>query len=134
MKNLLTAIACLGAALLCGCVEREMTITSEPAGALVFVSDREMGRTPVTFPFTWYGDYDIILRRDGHETLKTDAPINPPWFEVPPLDLLSHVAPWTYRDKRFLHYKLQELQPISDKELIKRADKMRKRNLAPAAP
>ena len=28
---------------LAGCVEREMTITSEPSGALVFISDQEVG-------------------------------------------------------------------------------------------
>jgi len=129
MWNRAIAIACLGAALVSGCVEREMTITSEPEGALVFVSDREMGRTPVTFPFTWYGDYDIILRRQGHQTLKTHAAINAPWYEVAPLDLLSHIAPWTYRDQRFLHYKLEELQLPSDKQLIQKAEDMRKRNL-----
>ena len=40
-----------------GCVEREMTLTTDPPGALVYVSDKEIGRTPVTQPFLWYGDY-----------------------------------------------------------------------------
>jgi len=120
-------IACVGAALMCGCVEREMTITSEPEGALVFVSDREIGRTPVTLPFTWYGDYDIILRRDGCETLKTHAEINAPWYEVPPLDLFSHMAPWTYRDQRYLRYSLIQRKEPSDEDLIKKADALKKR-------
>ena len=118
-------MALLGVAAVGGCVERELSITSEPEGALVFVSDREVGRTPLTLPFTWYGDYDIILRHGGHETLKTHAEINPPWYELPPLDLLSHVVPWTYHDRRYLHYELDELKPVSDEELIKRADAMR---------
>ena len=132
MKKPLTAIACLGAALVSGCVEREMTITSEPEGALVFVSDREMGRTPVTFSFTWYGDYDIMLRREEHKTLNTHAAINPPWYEVAPLDLLSHIAPWTYHDRRFLNYKLEKLELPSDEELMKKADEMRQRTIGPA--
>jgi len=133
MKPLSMTMACLVGVLLGGCVEREMAITSEPEGALVLVSDREMGRTPVTFAFTWYGDYDIILRdKEGYKTLKTHAAINPPWYEVPPLDLLSHIAPWTYRDKRFLHYKLEKLEPVSDEELIKKADEMRRRTVEPA--
>jgi hypothetical protein len=134
MKGRWIAIACLGAVLAGGCVERELTITSEPSGALVFVSDREVGRTPLTLPFTWYGDYDVIVRCDGHQTLKTHAEINPPWYEVPPLDLFSHVAPWTYRDERFLHYRLEKLQLPSDEQLIEKADEMRTRNLAPAGP
>ena len=113
-----------------GCVEREMKITSEPEGALVVVSDREVGRTPVTMSFTWYGDYDIALSREGYQTLRTHAEINPPWYEVPPLDLLSYLAPWTYRDHRFLHYRLEKEKPLSDTELVRQAEEMRRRTLA----
>lgn len=118
--------ACLG-----GCVEREMTITSEPSGALVYVSDREVGRTPVSLPFTWYGDYDIILRRAGYKTLKTHANITPPIYEIPPLDLLSALAPWTYHDRRYLHYKLTRLGPLDEEALLRRAEQMRRRTVEP---
>jgi hypothetical protein len=116
---------------LAGCVERELKITSEPSGALVEVSGVTVGRTPVTIPFTWYGDYDIALRREGYQTCKTHADINPPWYEVPPLDLFSAVAPWTYHDQRYLHYKLQPQQPSSDAQLIERAEQMRRENIEP---
>jgi hypothetical protein len=119
--------------LVCGCVEREMTITSEPVGALVYVSDVEVGRTPVTMPFTWYGDYEVILRRDGYETLKTHANINAPFYEIPPLDLFSQIAPWTYHDRRYLHFEMQELVLPSDEELVRRADALREENLKPVA-
>ena len=128
MKSVLTILIVVAAGV-AGCVEREMTITSEPAGALVYVSDVEVGRTPVTFPFTWYGDYDIILRKDGFETLKTNAQITPPWYEIPPGDLLSELAPWTYRDERFLHYDLSTYQPLGQDELLDRAEQMRLYNL-----
>ena len=121
------AIAAVGLGMLGGCVEREMKITTEPAGALVYVSDREVGRTPLTLPFTWYGDYDVQVRMDGYKTLSTHAEISPPWYEVPPLDLFSHIAPWTYRDERFLHYKLEKQPEVSDDDLIKQAEEMRKR-------
>lgn len=116
---------------LAGCVERKMQITSEPDGALVYVSDVEVGRTPVTLPFTWYGDYDVILRRDGYETLKTHADINAPWYELPPLDLFSALAPWTYHDERYLHYELEKLDPPSEEELIERAERLGERNAEP---
>lgn len=127
-------IAWLAAAALCGCVEREITITSEPEGALVLLSDREVGRTPVTVPFTWYGDYDVIVRHEGYQTLKTHAEIAPPWYEVPPLDLFSHMAPWTYRDRRYLTYKLEKLALPDDGTLIKQAEEMRKETLSPPPP
>jgi len=94
---------------------------------LVSVSDREVGRTPLTLPFTWYGDYDVQVRMDGYQTLQTHAEISPPWYEVPPLDLFSHMAPWTYHDKRFLHYKLEKQPEVSDEELIKQAEEMKLR-------
>ncbi len=121
-------------AALAGCVERELAITSEPPGALVYVSDVEVGRTPVAFPFTWYGDYDVIVRLDGHETIKTHANIAPPAYEVPPLDLLSALAPWTYHDHRYLHYQLKPLEVPKGDELIRRARQMREVNLEPAEP
>ncbi len=115
-----------------GCLEREMTITSQPAGALVYVSDVEVGRTPVTIPFTWYGDYDVRLRLEGYETLATHAEIYPPIQEVPPFDLLCELAPWTIRDERFIHYELSRAVSPTDDELIERASRMREKNLQPA--
>jgi hypothetical protein len=110
-----------------GCVDREMTITTNPPGARVFVSDVEVGTTPVTIPFTWYGDYDIQIRRDGYSTLKTHAMIGMPVYEIPPIDLLSELAPWTYRDLRYLHYELQKAVEPTDQELLDGADSLNKR-------
>jgi len=114
-----------------GCLEREMHITSEPEGALVIVSDVEKGRTPLTLPFTWYGDYDIMLRRDGYETLIAHAKLTPPAREVVPLDLFAEIVPWTYRDRRYLHFKMEKLTPISDAALLEKADKLRGRTIQP---
>lgn len=119
---MLAAIAALATD---GCVERELTITSQPPGALVYIGDREVGRTPLTTPFTWYGDYDVILRSEGYETLKTHANINMPWYEVPPLDFFSEIAPWQYKDRRYLHFTLEKSVPASDEELINRAGQLR---------
>ncbi|MGC9454969.1 MAG: PEGA domain-containing protein [Phycisphaerae bacterium] len=131
MKPLAYCISLVAVGLLLGCVERELTITSQPEDALVYVSDEEVGRTPVTIPFTWYGDYDIILRKDGYETLDTHAEIDMPWYEVPPIDLLSAVAPWTYHDRRYLHYELEPLTLPGDEELLDEAEQMRQRTIEP---
>ena len=52
-----------------GCVERVITVTSRPAGAIVWLNDQEVGATPVTVPFTWYGTYDVVLRMNGYEPI-----------------------------------------------------------------
>ncbi len=122
---------CLLALLLAGCVERTLTVTSEPAGALVYVSSVEVGRTPVTLPFTWYGDYEIILRpqaaelQAGYRTLKTHYNVIPPLYDVPPLDLLSELAPWTYQVRRGVHFTLPKRVEPLDAELMERAEQLR---------
>jgi len=122
-----TVLALIAAVALGGCVERQIKITTEPAGALVKLSDREVGRTPVTVPFTWYGDYDVQISLDGYQSVRTHAEISPPWYEVPPLDLFSHMAPWTYHDNRFLHYELEKRPEVTDEQLIEQAKDMRAR-------
>lgn len=59
--TLLLAIA----ALLTGCVERLITVHSTPAGALVYLNDEEVGRTPVSVPFKYYGTYDVRIEHEG---------------------------------------------------------------------
>ncbi len=134
MKTHLLLLTIFVAILTPGCVEREMSITSQPPGAMVLISDVEVGRTPVTIPFTWYGDYDIILRRDGYKTLKTHAKITMPIYEVPPLDLLSAIAPWTYHDSRYLHFEMEPFVKSSDDELIERAEQMELRTAEDVGP
>lgn len=130
MRNVLILTTLLAATCLSGCIERKLTITSEPAGALVIISDKEIGRTPVTTTWTWHGEYDIILRypEKGYETLNESAKLSMRWYEIPPIDLLSYMAPWTYKDHRYLHYNLQKLELPSDDELIRRAKEMERRN------
>lgn len=130
MKTLIVAIA-LTLTIAAGCVEQKMTITSDPPGALVRVSDIEVGRTPVTIPFANIGDYAITLRLEGYQTLKTHANIKPTAYEVIPLDLFAELLPCTFRDQRFLHFKLEKLVLPEDSDLVRRAQQLRKENLQP---
>jgi hypothetical protein len=130
MKRTMISIA-VAAGILGGCVEREMTLTTNPPGALVYVSEKEIGRTPVTLPFLWYGDYEIVIRRDGFQTLYTHADLCPPIYETFPLDLLSTIVPWTFHDRRYLHFTLAPSQMATDEELIRRAASLRRVNNQP---
>jgi len=115
-----------------GCVERELTITSEPAGALVYFADEEIGRTPMTVPFTWYGDYEVILRLEGHQTLATHTNITPPIYDIWPWDLVSQaMVPWTYHYRVERHYELAPLVLPPDDALRRHADQLRTRAFQP---
>lgn len=94
------AIGMLGA----GCVRRQMTITSQPEGALVYLNGQEAGRTPLTRDFVWYGVYDVQLRKEGHETLKTRQKVIAPWWQWPPFDLVAELFP--AKDARTFAYTL----------------------------
>ncbi len=96
-----------------GCVERRLLITSEPAGALVFLNDEEVGRTPLEVPFTWYGTYDVRLEREGHQTLQTQQTAEQPWWETPGPDLFAEAVP----DKRVeiaWHLEMNKAEPASE--------------------
>ena len=119
-----------GALLACtGCVERTMKIDSDPQGARVFVNDEEVGVTPVKLSFLWYGDYDIILRKDGYQTLKTHHRIDAPWYQYPPIDLVSEclIATTVHDDHVLPIYALTANDPPAGKDLVERALELRSR-------
>ena len=91
---LLLCVLCVGLLLPGGgCVQRTITITSQPEGALVHLNDEEIGRTPVTVPFTFYGIYDVRLEADGHQPMWTQQKAVAPWWELPGVDLMAEAVP-----------------------------------------
>ncbi|TFG50593.1 MAG: PEGA domain-containing protein, partial [Candidatus Brocadiia bacterium] len=78
---IITAAVLASTAFICGCVERQLTIKTEPAGGLVLLNDEEIGESPVAVSFEWYGDYDIKIYKDGYETLKTHRLLKAPWYD-----------------------------------------------------
>ena len=96
--TLLAATVCLAQT---GCVRRRMTIRSNPPGALAFVDDQEIGLTPVSTDFTYYGPRKFQLFKDGFETVTAKQRIPTPWYELPPLDFFAeNVWPFEVRDER----------------------------------
>ena len=110
------------------CVERTMKIDSDPQGARVFLNDEEVGVTPAKLSFLWYGDYDVILRKDGFETLKTHYRLDPPWYQYPPFDLIAEcLIPATIRDAHVLpSYALKPMAFPSIEEIVERAGEARR--------
>ena len=108
-----------------GCVQRTLTVRSDPPGALVYMNDQEIGRTPVTRNIIWYGTYDVELRMPGYASVKTTAPVIAPWWQWVPLDLLAEALP--LEDHHDLHY---TLRPPNDQEieadlLVRRGEDLR---------
>lgn len=121
------------APMLTGCVRRTMTITTEPPNALVYLNDQEIGRTELSTDFLWYGDYDIVIRKEGFQTLTTNWKVKPPWYQIPPLDLFFEaIWPGRIHDQRAKHFVLEPAQPPTAEELANRALETRESAVNPA--
>ncbi len=108
-----------------GCVERRMTIRSEPPQAVVYLEGAETGLTPCTVEFVHYGTREISLQKQGYETKKVYQKITPPWYQIFPLDMFFEMLwPFKMTDQRAFTYKLEPVKPVDEKELLSRAEKM----------
>jgi hypothetical protein len=109
-----------------GCVERRLTINTEPAGALVWLNDEEIGASPVTVEFNWYGDYKVRVSKEGYETLNTHRKLEAPLHDGFPIDFFAEVI-WPGRivDEYEWSFRLQEYQPPQHAELIDAAQQMK---------
>jgi len=103
-----------------------MTIRSNPPGAVVFVDDQEIGRTPVSSDFTYYGTRKLQLIKDGYETLTVKQTFPPPWYEIPPLDFISeNFWPSELRNEHLVDFQLQPQQILPTDQLMERAEGLR---------
>ena len=115
-----------------GCVRRTLTITTEPPHALVFLNDQEIGRSRVTTGFLWYGNYDVVIRKEGYETLQTHCEVNPPWYQVIPFDFFAEVLwPGQLHDQQSRHFVLEPRVLPAPEEVVERALETRRRALDP---
>jgi len=121
----LSAIGLIGGLLLGGCVERRLTINTEPQGAIVVLNDEEIGTSPVTVNFQWYGDYNIRISKEGYETLKTHRRLKGPWYDYFPFDFFAGVL----NPKRIVNsyewtFNLAGQKQPAREDLIKNAEKL----------
>lgn len=120
---LLTVCAVIMAA---GCVQRRMTIRSNPPGALVYVDDYQLGTTPVSHDFVYYGTRKIRLVKDGYETLTVRQPFPVPWYEIFPLDFVTeNLIPWEIRDERVVELAMQPAASTPPELVVSRAEQVR---------
>lgn len=117
-----------------GCVHRRMTIRTNPPGAVAYVDDYEIGTTPVSTDFVYYGTRKIRLVKDGCETMTVMQRVRPPWYQVPPLDFVTeNLVPCKIRDHRTLDYTLNPQMVVPTEQLLQRAEGLRARSQASAA-
>jgi hypothetical protein len=116
-------------------VRRRLTITSNPPGAVVFVDDREIGITPVSTPFTYYGTRKIQLVMEGFETLTVKRTFSPPWYQWPVVDFISeNMIRRELRDERVVDFRMVPQRIVPSDQLLLRAQRLRDRSRQGVVP
>ena len=115
------------AASLPGCVHRRLTVNSNPPGARVLLDGEEVGETPTSVDFTHYGTHEVVLQKDGYDTLKTMQTVPAPWYQIPPIDFFSdNLLPFQLTNRHEFNYQLQSSPTVpSTQGLRDRANSLR---------
>jgi len=122
-----TVVSLIVVTILGGCVERKLTINTEPQEALVVLNDEEIGSSPVTVSFEWYGDYNVRISKEGFETLKTHRKLEWPWYDKFPFDFFAQILnPKRIVDSYEWTFELAPKKGISREELIQNAEELKK--------
>lgn len=117
-----------------GCVERRMTVRTNPPGAQLYVDDYEIGTTPCSVDFTYYGTRKIRLVKDGYETAVIKQPIPAPWYQYVPFDFITeNLVPGHIRDERVVTYQMQPAPQVPQDQLLQRAEALRQNTRVAAA-
>lgn len=128
------ALAALLLALLApapGCVERRLEVKTDPPDAVVTVDGRELARAtpggPAVLAYEHYGIRSVVVRREGMKAQDRLVTLDPPWWQVFPLDFVTDVlVPWKIEDVREESF---VLRPREDLETSDGGDEGRRRLL-----
>lgn len=125
-RTRLIAIAALCSLAAAGCVERQMTLVTDPPGAGAYYNGSYVGETPVTFHFTYYQAPDLKFEKDGYATLRAAPSVKTPFYQRFPLDFFAEIAPFTLRDRQSMSFALEKASMPESPDLIIRAEELRK--------
>ncbi len=120
---------------LSGCVERRYTIRTNPPGALVIVNDEEIGPSPVSRSFEYYGARKITLIADGYETQTLIQPMNAPWWDTLGTEFFTeNLVPMTLRDDREFVYTLKPATIPQTNALVNKGEMLRRQGQTAPPP
>jgi PEGA domain-containing protein len=115
-----------------GCVERILAIHSDPPGAAAYLDGEKVGTTPCEVKYTWYGTRVIVLELRGYSLVRQEVVLNPPWWQLIPIDFITDVViPMTIRDRLSVTYTLEPAPVSPEDAVLERADELRKRAVPP---
>jgi hypothetical protein len=109
-----------------GCVERRYTVRTDPPGATIVVNGEEIGPSPASRNFYFYGNREITMILDGYETRTVIQPVPAPWWDNYVTEFFTeNLLPFTWRDEREFRYKLTPAVATPEGDLRDRAEGLR---------
>ena len=103
------------------------------AGALVWLNDVEVGRTPLETDFTYFGVYSVRIRKEGFEPVTTTRRAAMPVYEWPVVDLAAEAWPRTIETDIRWHFDLAPTAERTDPASARRDAVERARSMRDAA-
>jgi len=129
-KQAILYLAVIGCLMQTGCVRRRLMVRSNPPGAMVYVDNQPIGKTPCATDFTYYGTREIRLVKAGYETLTVNQPLPAPWYQIPPLDFVSeNIVPQKIQDYRTASFNMVPQVIVPTEQLIARGEQLRQSTL-----
>ena len=116
--------------LLSGCVERLISVRSDPPGANVLLDGDPVGVTPVEIRYDWYGTRDITLELRGYRSVTRRVGLSPPWWQIFPLDFVTDLLlPFRLTDRTEIQFMMEAeaYGPAETEKLKGRADELRQK-------
>lgn len=129
------AILLLATLGLTGCVTRRYTIRTDPPGALVYVNNEELGPSPVSQSYTYYGPREVMLVADGYQTQKLVQEMPAPLYDNVLTDFFTeNLLPFTIRDEREFFYRMTPATEPVPSDLLSRGEALRSQAKQPPPP
>src|SRR5262249_1703468 len=92
---------------------------------LVLVDGDEIGYTPASADFTYYGTREITLIKDGYETLTVQQPLRKPWYQWPVIEFFAdNLTPGHVTDRQAFNYQMQPQQMVPNQDLLRRGERL----------
>jgi hypothetical protein len=113
---------------LTGCVERQLVfeLAGDYGDVYLELDGHPIGKAPCTVYFNRYGVREWVARSDGHEIASGRIDLDEPWYQYPPMDLISEgIVPFKIVDRHQVEVSLAPLAPRDPDTLYARASAFR---------
>jgi HEAT repeat protein len=95
-----------------GCVRRSIVIETDPPSADVWINERWVGKTPLTYEFITHGRYKFRLAKSGFRDLVAREMVRAPFYQWIPFDFFFEILwPFSLEDRHLFRYTLIPMPP-----------------------